>query len=40
MVAERRDGKGGRITARSAPELMEKISADYTRDPVSREVCP
>ncbi|HEX6520959.1 MAG TPA: hypothetical protein VF070_13250 [Streptosporangiaceae bacterium] len=38
--AERLDGKGDRITAASSYELMEEISADYTRNPVPREVCP
>jgi hypothetical protein len=36
--ARRRDGKGGWITAPDAETLAELIRADYTADPVPRDL--
>lgn len=35
--ARRRDGRGGWITASDAEELFGLVTADYEREPVSRD---
>lgn len=37
-TADRRDGKGDTLTAPDRDGMMDKIQADYTADPVSRDV--
>jgi hypothetical protein len=37
-TAERRDGRGGKLTAADRDGLMDAVQADYTADPVSRDL--